>query len=303
MTNKLFRAALETGKRVRSQTAIAEGRSSVASVAVDLAEDALGDLSTSHVLIVGAGEIAELTAQALHEHGLATMFVANRRRERAQALAERFGGSTISFDALDTELERADIVVASTSSPHVLIEAEELATVVARRRGRPLLLIDLAVPRDIDAACAEIPGVTLANIDDLRATVQRHLHVRRAEALQAEGIVEEEIQSFAAWLGSLEVLPTVAALRSHADAIVASVLAENDGRWEDLGEKDRARVEAIARAVAQRLLHEPTLQVKQAEGPGRHARMSLLRELFGLADPAVEEADGASVHELRRRTG
>jgi glutamyl-tRNA reductase len=141
--------------------------------------------------------------------------VANRRRERAQALAERFGGSTISFDALDTELERADIVVASTSSPHVLIEAEELATVVARRRGRPLLLIDLAVPRDIDAACAEIPGVTLANIDDLRATVQRHLHVRRAEARQAEGIVEEEIQSFAAWLGSLEVLRRVGAGRER----------------------------------------------------------------------------------------
>ena len=301
LTNQLFRAALATGKRVRTETAISEGRQSVASVAVDLAIDTLGDLAERHVLIIGAGETAELTAQALHAHGVTTLFVANRGRDRAQALANRFGGKTISFDVLPTELVRADIVVASTSSPHALIDAEDLVPVMAERRGRPLLLVDLAVPRDIDPQCATLAGVTVVNIDDLRAVVDRHRLVRRAEARRAEGIVEEEIHAFAGWLGSLEVTPTIAALRAHGDEIVRHVLSENEGRWESLSERDRARVEALARSIVNRLLHEPTLKVKQG-GPQRHAHMHLLRELFGLVEEPLEtEAGEAEVRELRPR--
>ena len=300
LTNKLFRAALETGKRVRTDTGIGEGRNSVASVAVDLARDTLGSLEDRHVVIVGAGETAELTARALHERGVATLFVANRRRGRAAALAARFGGSTLALDELPAALLRADIVVASTSSPHALLEAEVLAEVLGGRGGRPLLLIDLAVPRDIEPACAELPGVTLANVDDLHAVVERHTQVRRSEARRAEGIVEEEIAAFAGWLGSLEVMPTIAALRTHADAIVDSVLAENATRWESLSERDRVRVEAVARAVANRLLHEPTLQVKSADGGHRHARMHVLRELFGLEETAQSaEGDLAEVRPIR----
>jgi glutamyl-tRNA reductase len=295
LTNQLFRAALATGKRVRTETAIGAGRHSLASVAVDLAEDALGDLTERRVLIIGAGETAELTAQALSERGVSTLFVANRRRERARALADRFGGAVASFDELPEELERADIVIASTSSPHAILGAEELALV----SRRPLLLIDLAVPRDIEQGCGDLPGITLANIDDLQATVRRHLRFRRAEATGAEGIIEEEIQTFAVWLGSLQVVPTIAALRAHGDDIVNTVLAENESRWESLSERDRARVEAMARAIANRLLHEPTLRVKQAGAEHRHARMQLLRELFGLEEPAVEERAAAEVRELR----
>jgi glutamyl-tRNA reductase len=303
LTNRLFRAALATGKRVRSETAISEGRNSVASVAVDLALDTLGDLADRDVLIVGAGETAELTAQALHERGVATLFVANRRRERAQALARRFAGATVAFDELPVQLARADIVVASTSSPHALIEAEDLAAVMRSRPDRPLLLIDLAVPRDVDPSCAELPGVTVANIDDLRSVVERHRLVRRAEARKAEGIVEEEIQVFAGWLGSLEVVPTIAALREHGDEIVRGVLAENELKWESLSERDRARVEAIARTVANRLLHEPTIKVKDASSGHRHARMHLLRELFGLSEDSAlaDEGPGGEVRELRPR--
>ncbi len=302
MTNKLFRAALATGKRVRTETAISAGRASVASVAVDAAQDALGDLTARHVLIIGAGETAELTARALHDHGVTTMFVANRRRERAIALAQRFGGASGSFDALPAELARADIVISSTSSPHTLLGAEELALIARDRQGRPLLLIDLAVPRDIDPACAELPGVTLLDIDGLQTQVRRHISVRQAEARHAEGIVEEEIQGFAGWLGSLEVLPTVAALREHADAVVAQVLAENDGRWDTLSERDRERVEALAKAVAKRLLHEPTLRVKGLDAARRHARLQLLRELFGLDEAAPGAAEQpAEVRALRPR--
>jgi glutamyl-tRNA reductase len=302
MTNKLFRAALATGKRVRTETAISVGRASVASVAVDAAQDALGDLTARHVLLIGAGETAELTARALHDHGVTTMFIANRRRDRAIALAQQFGGSSGSFDALPGELARADIVISSTSSPHALLGAEELATVVDDRFGRPLLLIDLAVPRDIDPSCAELPGVTVVDIDGLQAQVRRHISVRKAEARRAEGIVEEEIQAFAGWLGTLEVMPTVTALRAHADDIVTQVLAENEGRWDSLSERDRKRVDALARAVAKRLLHEPTARVKGLEATRRHARLQLLRELFGLDEAAPEAAEQpAEVRELRRR--
>jgi glutamyl-tRNA reductase len=302
MTNKLFRAALATGKRVRTETAISAGRASVASVAVDAAQDALGDLTARHVLLIGAGETAELTARALHDHGVTTMFIANRRRDRAIALAQQFGGDSGSFDALPGELTRADIVISSTSSPHALLGAEELATVVDQRNGRALLLIDLAVPRDIDPDCGELPGVTVVDIDGLQAQVRRHISVRKAEARRAEGIVEEEIQAFAGWLGTLEVMPTVSALRAHADDIVAQVLAENEGRWDSLSDRDRKRVEALARAVAKRLLHEPTVRVKGLEASRRHARLQLLRELFGLDEAAPEAAEQpAEVRELRRR--
>jgi glutamyl-tRNA reductase len=301
LTNQLFRAALATGKRVRTQTAISAGHASVATVAVDAAQDALGDLAERHVVIVGAGETAELTARALHAQGVTTMFVANRRRDRAIALAQRFGGASGSFDELPAELERADVVVSSTSSPHPLLGAEELADVVGVRRGRPLLLLDLAVPRDIEPECGSLPGVTLLDIDDLQAQVRRHLTVRRAEARRAEGIVEEEIQTFARWLGSLEVMPTLSALRARGDAVVEGLLAENATRWESLSERDRERVEALARAVVKRLLHDPTERVRTADAEHRHARLQVLRELFALDDAgdAAAEAAPATVRRLR----
>jgi glutamyl-tRNA reductase len=305
LTNQLFRAALATGKRVRTETSISAGRGSVASVAVDAARATLGDLGARHVLIVGAGETAELTAQALTAQGVTTMFVANRRRERAIALAQRFGGASGSFDALPGELERADIVIASTASAHHLLGAEELAMVMEARQDRPLLLIDLAVPRDIEPACGELPGVTLLDIDALQATVRRGMSVRRAEAVAAEGIVEQEIQTFAGWLGQLEVTPTLRALRAQADAVVDRLLAENEGRWEALTERDRERVETLARTALNRLLHEPTTRVKALEGEQRHARLQLLRELFGLedreAETAAEPARTAEVRALRPR--
>jgi glutamyl-tRNA reductase len=302
MTNKLFRAALATGKRVRTETAISKGRASVASVAVDAAREAIGDLADRHVLIIGAGETAELTAKALHDHGVSTMFIANRRRERATVLAQRFGGGTAAFDALPAELTRADIVISSTSSPHTLLEAEDLELVVGGRGERPLLLIDLAVPRDIEHECGDLPGVTVLDMDGLQRQVARHQSVRKAEARGAEGIVEEEIQVFAGWLGSLEMLPTLTALRTLGDEVVAAVLAENEGRWEALTERDRQRVEALARAITKRLLHMPTAHVKGLDSTHRHARLQLLRELFGLDEPQQTEAaeQPAEVRALHR---
>lgn len=293
LTNRLFAAALATGKRVRSQTAISASRTSVPSVAVQAATEAIGELTGRRVVILGTGDMAEGTAQALSHGGVATVFVANRRRERAAVLAQRFDGEVVSFDALPAELERADIVLASTSSPHPIVGHDELAEVMRQRAGRPLLAIDIAVPRDVDPLCAQIPGVTLYDIDDLQSVVSRNRQVRAVEAQRAEAIIEEEIQRFAGWLGSMEVLPTVAALRARGTEIVDGVLAENEGRWEALTPRDRERVEAIARAVAKRLLHEPTLHMKRGADERTHARLELLRELFGLDEPSSPAAPAA----------
>jgi glutamyl-tRNA reductase len=299
LTNRLFTAALQTGRRVRSETSIGAGRTSVSTVAVELAKDVVGHLGEREVLIIGAGETSELTAQALASEGVATIFVANRHADRARSLAERFGGTVLSLDHLPRQLETADIVVASTSSPHPIVTADALAEVVRARAGKPIVLIDLAVPRDIDPDCADLPGVSVYDMDDLQAVVARNLEVRSGEALRAERVVEDEIQRFAKWLGQLDVVPTVAALRRRGDEIVEGVLAENASRWESLSEPDRRRVEKLARTVAQRLLHEPTLRIKAAGG---HGRLQLARELFGLDDAAAPPAEApADVVELDER--
>ncbi len=252
LTNRLFHAALQTGKRVRTETGIGTGGASVPSVAVELARQTLGEIRNRRVVLLGAGETSELTARALADQGVDTLFVANRRLAGARTLAEQFGGRALSFDGLPGALAEADIVVSSTSSPHAILTHAELAEVMASREQRPLLVIDIAVPRDVESSCNEIDGVTVLDIDDLQAVVKRNHAVRRSEARRAQAIVEEEIERFAAWLGSLEVLPTITALRARGDAIVEQVLAENATRWESLSEADRGRAQVVARAVAQR---------------------------------------------------
>jgi glutamyl-tRNA reductase len=173
------------------------------------------------------------------------------------------------------------------------------------RKGRPLLLIDIAVPRDIDPACAELNGVTLYDIDDLQAVVARNLDIRTSEIPRAQEIVEEEIHRFARWLGQLEALPTVSALREHGNALVEQVLAENAGRWESASPRDQARIEAIARAVMNRLLHEPTIRLRSLGEERSHASLELVRELFGLSEQQAPEAQPsdelAEVHDLQSR--
>ena len=301
LTNRLFTAALSAGKRVRAETGIGLGAASVSSVAVDLATEVLGDLAGRPVVIIGAGETAELTAQALAATGVTTIFVANRHAARARSLADRFGGTVLPLDRLPDQLEHADVLLCATASPHPIVERDELDMVMRARDGRPLLVLDIAVPRDVEAACGELDGVTLVDMDGLQRVIARNLGVRRGEVARGEEIVEEEISRFASWMGTLDVVPTVAALRAHGEDIVAGVLAENASRWESASARDVARAEAIARTVMARLLHEPTLQLKEH---GSHARVELARELFGLADApaAAAEADPAEVRELRRRS-
>ena len=287
--NRLFNAALTTGKRVRSETAIGSTRVSAPSVAVDLARTVLGDLAERHVVIIGAGETSELTARALAEQGVSTVFVANRHADRALSLAQRFGGRVVGLENLPEQLEQADIVLSSTSSPHAIVGHDELALVARARGGRPLLLVDIAVPRDIDPRCGDLDGVTLYDVDDLQATIARNLDLRADQAPGAEAIVEDEIRRFARWLGQADTRPTIAALHERGQLVVEQVLTENAKRWDTASERDLARVEAVARAVASRLLHEPTIRLQGAADDRSHSTLQVARELFGL-----DEASAAS---------
>jgi glutamyl-tRNA reductase len=305
--NRMFRGALAAGKRARTETAVGEKGVSIPSVAVELVQRTLGDLPSRRVLLVGAGETSELTARALAARGAQAVFIANRRHNRAIGLAQRFGGRAVRIDELPSQLESADIVVSTTNSPHHLIERSELEQVMEQREGRPLLLIDLAVPRDIDPGCREIEGVSLYDVDEVQAIQRRNASGREAEARRAGAILDGELARFEHWLGSQEVVPTIAALRERADEIVSRVLAENEARWESLSAADRDRIELMARAVASRLLHEPTLRIKSAaDREDGYLQVSALRELFGLdagTEPDADQgADVTSLEERRRRS-
>jgi glutamyl-tRNA reductase len=302
ISNRLFRDALAAGKRVRTETGVGRSHASVSSVAVELAAGAVGDLGKRRVLVIGAGENGELTAQALHQRGVETVFVANRRYDRAIGLAQRFGGHAVRFDDLPAELARADIVVSCTSSPHQIFGREELEVVLELRGRQPLVLIDIAVPRDIEPSVRNLcSGITLFDMDDLQAEVDRSISVLEGEADKARSLVDEEAERFEGWLDTLEVVPTISALRELGERIVEQVLSENESRWESLSDADRERLGVMARAVVNRLLHEPTLRLKAAAGEDAFIQLSAVRELFGLEAAPPGELPDADVADLDSR--
>ncbi|MBA2794296.1 MAG: glutamyl-tRNA reductase [Thermoleophilaceae bacterium] len=305
ITNRLFREALGAGKRVRTETSVGRSRLSVSSVAVELAAGMLGDLATRRVLVVGAGENGELTAKALRDRGVDTVFVANRHYDRAIGLAQRFGGSAVRFDDLPAQLAQADIVVCCTASPHQIVGREELEEMHRERGERPLVLIDIAVPRDIDPRVRDLPGIALYDMDDLQRAVAQRRSVRENEATRARMVVEQEVERFDAWLASLDVVPTIAALRERGQEVVDAVLAENEARWESLSDADRERLRTMALAVVKRMLHEPTLRLKSAAGDdSSYLYVQALRELFSLdaSAPTLEGVrETAEVTDLAAR--
>ncbi len=304
LTNRLFRDALAAGKRARTETGVGRSHVSVSTVAVELAAATLGDLATRRVLVVGAGDQGERTARALSERGVHTVFVANRHYDRAIGLAQRFGGSAVRFDDLPMQLAEADIVVTCTSSPHQIIGRDDLELVMGERDGRPLVIIDIAVPRDVEPAARDLPAVTLYDMDDLQREVARNMRGREAEATRARTLIDGDVTAFERWLGSLDVVPTIAALRRRGDEIVETVLRENESRWESLSEADRERLRTMARALVSRMLHEPTLRLKASvDEDAAFGYVTALRDLFGLdgAAPRLTEVTGADVTELDSR--
>jgi glutamyl-tRNA reductase len=275
LLDRVFRQALQLGKRVRSETAIGESPASVPAAAAALAAQVFGDLTGRSVLLVGAGRIGELAAGNLSARGATIAYVANRSAEGAAELATRFGGEPLALDEVAGRLGEVDVVLTSTAAPGLLIEAKQ----VPSRRRRPLFFIDIAVPRDVDPAVHELDGCYLYDIDDLEAVVTETLTGRRAEAEVAERLVVEEAERFREWRASLDVVPAIASLRAHAESIRATELA----KLGQLPEEERERLDVVTTQMLAKLLHEPTVRMKQAaaEGGGQ-ADAAAIRRLFGL---------------------
>lgn len=300
--NRLFRGALAAGGRARNETGISQAGVSMASVAVDQASRAIGERPDRRALVIGAGQTSELVAAALRGRGIESVFVANRHLNKARELAQRFEGEAAPLTELEEQIAEADLVFSATMSPHHLIDRELVEPIMEARQDQPLGLIDLAVPRDIDPEVREVPGITLTDVDEIQLIVNRNLGRREAEARRAEHVVSEELNLFERWMASLEVMPVVVGLRDRADEIVERVLAENEGRWRELGPEDRERVETLVRTVVGRMLHEPTIRLKEMAGTDEsYEVLAIVRELFGLdneTDPG--EGDIATVTPIRR---
>jgi glutamyl-tRNA reductase len=281
--NQLFRQALEVGKQVRAQTRIGAGAASVSAVAVDLAEEVLDDLPGRQVLVIGAGRMAETTARALVSHGVHEVVVANRTVGTARQLAGRVGGRGVGFDRLAQELRGADIVISSTDAPHAILRRDELEPVMSARSERPMVIVDISVPRDVDAAVAELAGVALFDIDDLERVVETNLNGRRLEAERAEGFVIGAVQGFSAWRRGMTASPAIASLHARAEEIRRAELARVAAQWEGLSDADRERLEALTKGIVGKLLHEPTVRARAAAQDGDDLRyLESLRHLFAL---------------------
>ena len=282
LLDRLFRQALHAGRKVRAQTAIGESPASVSAAAAALAEQVFGDLAGRSILLVGAGKISEQAARNLLTRGARISFVANRTLDRAEELARRLGAVAIPLEEIGRQLEQADVVVASTSASGYVLDAP---TVERARHGRPLLLIDLAVPRDLDPAIHELDDCYLYDIDDLEAIVSETLAGRRSEAERAEAIVAAEAEKFHEWQAALDVVPAIASLRARAEEIREAELRKADALLGRLDESQRRAVEAITAQIVNKLLHLPTVRMKQAAAAADGVVYAeAVRHLFGLGE-------------------
>jgi glutamyl-tRNA reductase len=275
---RLFHSALRTGRRARSETEIGAHGLSVSALAVALSRRLLGDLRRKTVLVVGAGEAGQRSAGALVQAGVGRLLVTTRRTGLAEEIARELSGVSIPFAELPRALAEADVVISSTAAPETIISAADLATAMAARPKRPLLIVDIAVPRDVEAAARAVAGVHLFDIDDLEAAAEANLAARRREVGAVESIVEEEVERFQAWLGGRRVVPTIAALRRRLEATRRAEVERTLARLPNLSDADRRRIEAMSKALVKRLLHAPTSRLRA----GNERHLDALRELFEL---------------------
>jgi glutamyl-tRNA reductase len=278
--DRLFRQALHAGKKARTQTAIAESPASVSSAAAALAEQVFGDLRGCSVLVVGAGKVGELAVRTFVARGATISFVANRTVERARDVAQPVGAEGISLDRVLEELAHADVLLSSTGAPGWILRRDQVEGTVPARKGRPLFLIDLGVPRDLEPSIHELDGCYLYDIDDLEAVVSDTLAGRRREAERAEAIVAEEADRFREWRASRDVVPAIASLRARAEEIRAAEL-----RRAKLSGSERRAAESVTAAVLNKLLHLPTIRMKEAAAAADGLIYAdAVRHLFGLED-------------------
>lgn len=265
--DRLFRRAVEVGKRARSETRIGAGRASIGSVAAELVAGARGgSLDDALVVVVGAGKMGGLAARSLAQRGARRVDVANRSQERAEQVVASCPaeGDALYFTEIDEELVRCDALVSATNAPHLLITPERIEAAMLARGGRELVLVDLAVPRDIDPGCADVAGVHMFDLDDLERVVDQTLHVRHEEIEAVELLAQEAAAEFLVWLRAEAATPHIRAMRARAEAARQAELARLLARLDHLSDEDRIRIDRLTRTIVNRKLHAPTMQLRQA---------------------------------------
>lgn len=286
--NRLFQAALLTGGRVRNETHIGHGALSVSSAAVQLSKKIFGTLAGKRALVLGAGEMAELALASLRHEGVHAVIVANRTFERAQLLAEKYGGTAVHYDQAWDALPEVDLLLCATASPHPVVSAQRVREATMLRGDRPLCILDIALPRDVDPGVARLENVYLYDLDDLRAVVRANLQRRQSELPAAEAIITEEVEGFWQWVAGLSAVPVVTQLRDEMNRVRERELAAALRRLGDLSPEQRAVVEQFAQALTNKFLHEPSVRLRAAAANGRGLGVvDAARYLFALDERAA----------------
>jgi glutamyl-tRNA reductase len=288
--NRLFQSALSVGGRVRSETRLSEGAASVPSAAVDLARKIFGSLRGRRGMVLGAGDMGELTLQCLVEEGVSSVIVASRNIVRARKVAEKFGGRSVPFANFWEELPETDILITSTAAPHAMITLEEFQRRTLGRLKSPLLIIDIAIPRDVESGVGDLANVFLYSIDDLQQIVSTSVERRKAEIPKAERIIEEEVEKFWRWYSGLRAVPFIRRFRQRAEDLRRLELERAMSQLGHLSEQDRERIDRLTRDLLQKILHEPTARLRAAAEDGREPEiLEAARYLFGLEEVGTED--------------
>jgi glutamyl-tRNA reductase len=298
LLTRLFQIAIHAGKRARSETQISRNPASISSLAASLAERSLPNLEQAQVVILGAGEMAELAVEALRKRGVAHILVVNRTLAHATELAERWGAQVTTFERLEEALASADILIASTGAPHMVIYPPFMEKVMQARQERLLVAIDIAVPRDIDPGVGYLPGIQLYNLDSLSQHLEVSLAEREHEVPCVEAILAEEESRFMEFFNALDILPLIAQLRDQAESIRQSELNKTLRRLPELSEAEKARVDALTRALVKRLINGPITRLRaEAQYPNASEIAALVLELYGLEsrDPSYRTSAGPSL--------
>ncbi len=290
--NRFLHKAFSVAKRVRTETAIASNAVSVSFAAVELARKIFDSLDNKTVMLIGAGEMCELAAKHFVNHGVSKVLVTNRTFSRAEKLAEEFNGTAVNFDNFQEQLHRVDIVLSSTGAPDYVLDAKKLKQVCKERRYKPTFLIDIAVPRDIDPAANKLDSVYLYDVDDLQGVVQANVKERQKESAKAELIIAEEVNQFQSWLATLEVKPTIVALRQQLEEVRLAEVDKTLSSLSGLNDKERKAIESMTSAIVNKILHQPTNVLKQANNNGDgNLYIDAVRTLFDLPDPVDQKPD------------
>jgi len=281
LLNRLLKKSISVAKRIRTETKIAENAVSISFAAVELARKIFDDLPEKSFMLLGAGEMAELAAKHMMNNGVINIVIANRTYETGCNLAKEFNGRAIKFDAYLDELAHMDILICSTGAPKYVLMKDQMQKVMKERKNRPVFLIDISVPRNIDPEINDLDNVYLYDVDDLKGVVDTNILERQKEAKKAEEIIEEEIETFQRWLSSLDSVPVVIALREKAEAIKKEELEKLLNRLPEIGEKERKAIEGMAGSIINKLIHAPTVALRE-DSEDRDIMIATIKRLYGL---------------------